>query len=302
MVSELLNKYVWLIDTIRKYGDDGISLIDLQDRWQKNFGGDYARRSFNNHRGAILDIFGIEIKCHRSSNTYYIPEGEGDLDNDKAWLLDTFTVNSVLTEGKKALKYRVSVEEVPSGHKFLTEIMNAMLGNRQLQISYKKYDKDESETLHVLPYALKEGGRRWYLVGFCIERDDNRIYALDRIKSLQVTDEKFKIPQGYNVDEEFYFSFDNYIPKKGEKPVTIKLKTTSKEANYLRDLPLHKSQTEVAIEGDSHIFSMRVIPNDKLIMELCKYGTGVEVISPDEIRKRVIDMHKSALAMYKHKK
>lgn len=304
MVSELLNKYVWLIDTIRSYGEDGITLIDLQDRWKHYFGEDYARRSFNNHREAIVEIFGIEIQCNRSTNTYYIPGGKEAIDNDKAWLLDTFTVNSLLTEGKKALKNRVSVEEVPSGHKYLTDIMNAMLGNKQLEISYKKYDKKESETLHVLPYALKEGGRRWYLVGYCNERKDggNRIYALDRIKSLNETKDEFKIPKGYDVENEFYYSFGNYIPKEGEKPVTIKLKTTSREANYLRDLPLHKNQTELKSEGEDHFFSLKVIPNDKLIMELCKYGTGVEVLEPKEIRNKVIEMHKSALAMYKHKK
>lgn len=302
MVSELLNKYVWLIDTIRSYGEEGISLIDLQNRWQRYFDCDYARRSFNNHRTAISDIFGIDIECHRSTNTYYISGGKGAMDKEKAWLLDTFTVNSLLTEGKKALKNRVSVEEVPSGHKYLTDIMNSMLENKQLEISYKKYEKSESETLHVLPYALKEGGRRWYLVGYCNERGDNRIYALDRIKSLNFTKDKFKMPSNYNVEDEFYYSFGNYIPKKGEKPVTIRLKTTSHEANYLRDLPLHSNQVELKPDGEAHFFSFKVIPNDKLVMELCKYGTGVEVLEPKEIRDRVIDMHKSALAMYKHKK
>jgi len=314
MVTELLNKYIWLVQTFISAGDRGLTLDEIGDRWIGKFGSEanphgsegYPRRSFNNHRAAIAEVFGIQIECDRHTNRYYIPFGDDvrDPESRKAWLVDTFTVNNLLTMGKEKLANRVSIEEIPSGHHFLTEIMNSMLENRQFEIKYKRYEGEKEEIWHVNPYALKEGGRRWYLVGFCTDNDrkEIRIYALDRILSLKETGTKFMFPKDYDVNEKFLYSFGNYIPREGEKPVEIIFKAAPTEAKYIEDLPLHKSQAIIASDKDSTTFSLKVIPNKSLTMEFGKRGNGIEVISPDSVRKAVADFHKDAAKLYKKNK
>ena len=182
----------------------------------------YSRRTFNNHRIAILDIFGIDIECDRGTNRYSIHYSDEALDKNKSvnWLIDTFTVNNLLTLGKERLSGRVGVEEIPSGRKFLTPIMQAMEDGMELEIVYGKYTSSTSETLHVQPFAVKEHERRWYLIGFCHERahvngtelrnNDMRawrVYGLDRIQSLSETETSFKMPKGFDVENLFRESF-----------------------------------------------------------------------------------------------
>lgn len=311
MVSELIGKYIWLVQSLIASGDGGMTFKELNEKYSRRFGQAYSRRTFNNHRLAVADLFGIDIDCDRSTNRYFIPYSGDVLDNNESigWLVNTFTVNSLLSLGKERLSGRVSVEEIPSGQKYLTAIMQAMEDGKELEIVYGKYSSDSSETLHVQPFAVKEHEKRWYLVAFCHERagadrrndDINawRVYGLDRITSLQVTDVTFRMPKDFDVDGIFSQSYGIYFPKAGQKPVTIRFKVTDEEARYLRDLPIHRSQVEEnAAKGDGRIFRIRIIPNRNLTMEFCRHAGRLEVIEPEEVRLSVKEELEKAYKQY----
>lgn len=299
MVTELLQKYIWLVQTFIKAGQYGLSLNEIEDRWEDRFDTPYSRRTFNNHREAVEEVFGIKIECNRSTNRYFVDLSEevADENAEKAWLINTFTVNNILSLGKERLSGRVSVEDIPSGHKHLTNIMEAMTEGYEISMEYQKYNSSRSETLTVRPYAVKEYAKRWYLIAYCIERQGLRVYGLDRITGLKSTDRKFKMPKNFDVDELFSTSFGIYLPE--GKARTITFKTSETEAHFLRDLPLHKSQEEVKKEGDTITFSIFVCPDRNLIMEFCKYGSRLEVISPAEVRKAVAEEILKAADQYK---
>lgn len=311
MVSELIGKYIWLVQSLIAAGGGGMTFKELNEKYSRRFEQAYSRRTFNNHRLAVADLFGIDIDCDRSTNRYFIPYSGDVLDNNESigWLVNTFTVNSLLSLGKERLSGRVSVEEIPSGQKYLTAIMQAMEDGKELEIVYGKYSSDSSETLHVQPFAIKEHEKRWYLVAFCHERagadrrndDINawRVYGLDRITSLQVTDVSFRMPKDFDVDGIFSQSYGIYFPKAGQKPVTIRFKVTDEEARYLRDLPIHRSQVEEnAAKGDGRIFRIRVIPNRNLTMEFCRHAGRLEVIEPEEVRLSVKEELEKAYKQY----
>ena len=296
MVSELIDKYIWLIQTFIDAGPDGLSLPEIAARWTARYGvPDYPRRSFNNHREAVAEVFGIDIACNRSTNRYYIDAGESAVDKRKSvdWLVNTFTVNNLLSLGKERLSGRVSVEDIPSGQKLLVAVMQAMLDSTGMELRYRKYMSEEEELRHIRPYAVKEFAKRWYVVAYSEEAEALRVYAMDRILSLRPTGKRFRMPKGFQVDELFASSYGIYLPE-GEEPVLVTLRATPREAAYLRDLPLHPSQTETR---ENH-FVLRVIPNPNLVMELCKHGNRLEVLEPESLRAQVAEELRNALKLY----
>ena len=301
MVSELIDKYIWLVQTFVDAGPQGLSLQELSRRWTDRYGGsDYPRRSFNNHRAAIAEVFGIEIACNRSTNCYYIDAGESAVDKRQSvdWLINTFTVNSLLSLGKERLSGRVAVEDIPSGQKFLVPVMQAMLDDAVMELRYHKYMSEGEEVRHIRPYAVKEYAKRWYIVAFSEEAGALRVYAMDRILSLMPTGERFRMPREFKVDEMFEASYGIYPPE-DEPPVLVTVRTTPREAAYLKDLPIHPSQVYLGEDSDGRsLFVFRVIPNPDLVMELCKRGSRLEVVSPEALRQQVIDELHNALKMY----
>ncbi len=330
MVTELLRKYIWLVQTFIRVGERGLSLDEICDRWENRFGTEYSRRTFNNHREAIEEVFGIRIECNRSTNRYFVRGAEdvSDENAESAWLINTFTVNNMLSLGKERLSGRVAVEDIPSGHRHLTSAMEAMTENREIEIVYQKYTSEEPASYLLRPYAVKEFAKRWYIIGYCVAKNGKpvgdgiprgedgsqksqelqkqsglRVFGLDRVKSLELTDVSFRMPAEFDVDELFATSFGIYIPDAPGQ--TITLRTTPTEARYLRDLPIHPSQQELPPEAgesngrDSVTFSIFACPNQALIMELCKHGPRLEVLSPISVRKAVKEELAKALDLYK---
>lgn len=294
MITELIDKYIWLIRTVAAAGTAGISLRELSDRWEDRYGAPYPRRTFIHHREAVSEIFGIDITCNRGTRRYLIRYGQDAIDRDQAidWLINTFTVNNLLPLGKERLSGRVSVEDIPSGQKHLTPILAAMEDNRELEIRYRRYDREETDVRIIRPYAVKEFEKRWYVIGYRPDEDRLRTYALDRIQGLSETGGRFKMPEGFDVDETFAHSFGIYLPE-GE-PAVVTLRAGEREARYLRDLPLHPSQQELP----GGIFRYYVIPNDNFYMELCRHGDRIEVLEPAAVRARIADELRRASNLY----
>lgn len=299
MVTELLNKYIWLVNTFVRAGERGLSLDEICRRWESRFGSSYSRRTFNNHRMNVEEIFGIRIDCNRSTNRYFIDcsDDVSDENEESAWLINTFTVNNMLSLGKERLRGRVSVEDIPSGHRFLTVIMDAMTECRELRISYRKYTSTETGQYTIHPYAVKEAGRRWYLIGYCVEREGLRVYGLDRVLDITETGRTFRMDKDFDVDEMFATSFGIYLPEGPGKTITFR--TGMKDASYLRDLPMHKSQEEIANDGNNVTFSIFVCPDKAMIMEFCKFGSRIEVLSPESVRKEVAEELRRASELYR---
>ena len=299
MVTELLQKYLWLVQTFIRAGEYGLSLEEICDRWERRFDSQYSRRTFNNHREAVEGVFGIRIECNRSTNRYFVEYSSdiADENAETAWLINTFTVNNILSLGKERLSGRVSVEDIPSGHRHLTGVMDAMTENQKIRITYQKYTSSQPNTYTLLPYAVKEFAKRWYIVAYCEERDAMRVYGLDRVISLEILSERFSMKKDFNVDDLFATSFGIYFPEGPGKTITFRTSIT--EARFLRDLPIHNSQQEVSSDENSVTFSIFVCPNNNLIMEFCKYGSRLEVLSPAEVRYAVASQLSEATKLYR---
>lgn len=297
MVSHLIDKYIWLIQTLTDAGPRGLSLAELSAAHDRRFGGEYPRRTFNNHRAAIEELFGVEVVCDRSSNRYSLDECAVDRRQAVDWLVNTFSVNSLLALGRERLTGRVSVEDIPSGHKYLTRTMEAMLERRELLLEYRKYTGTDSEILHIHPYAVKEFAKRWYIVAWCLERGALRVYGMDRILSLEPTGGTYRLPRDFDLSSLFVYSYGPYLPE-GRKPELIRLRAFGTEAAFLEDLPLHPSQTLVERGDQAAVFRLYLIPTANFIMELCRHGARIEVLEPASLREAVREELKKTLALY----
>jgi len=73
----------------------------------------------------------------------------------------------------------------------LTGIAAAVSNRERLRFVYRDGDGAESRR-HVEPYQLVSAGRRWYLVAFDLERDDWRVFRVDRIANAQPTAARYQ--------------------------------------------------------------------------------------------------------------
>ncbi len=294
MRKDLIRKYIWLIDTINQAGSEGITFARIAEKWKSNIllskGSEYAWRTFMNHKDDVYELFGIQIECRKSDNTYHIADRSElkDAAGFKRWVFDALSLSNQLSESS-ALRDRVLLEDNPSGQEFVAAILEAMRNNKMVTFSYKPFWVAEgrvSNLYHVEPYALKYFRRRWYLLG---KYGDNplRVYALDRMLDIDIEFEDFTLPADFDAEDFFNSCFGIIVGD--EEPQLIQLKVDAFQANYLRSLPLHHSQKVVEQTKDYTIFSYFLRITYDLRQELLALGDTVEVLYPKELRKTMAD-------------
>ena len=143
--QSLITKYVWVIETI--YRRHKISFKELSEMWLRDDisrGVELPKRTFNNWRYVIWDMFGISIvNENRGEYRYYI-ENEEDISKNglRSWLYNTFCVSNALANSQ-SIKDRIILEYVPSGQTKLQPIIEAMKEKRVPNNTYKGNWKDE---------------------------------------------------------------------------------------------------------------------------------------------------------------
>lgn len=284
-----LQKYTWLIDTIRRAGK--ITHKELSSRWERckelSDCRPLHRATFNRWRDAIFSEFGIIIDCQRAGgNQYYIANPEDIDENElKKWMIDSFSVSNLIGENL-ALKNRIIVDPIPSGHNHLTAVLNAMKDNSVITIGYKAFNYNRPYPVTIEPLCLKLYENRWYLLGHNLSLDTMRIYGLDRIESVTVTDAKFKLPKGFS-GADFFSGYYGIVVDNESRPERIVIRAGSNYVPYLKTLPLHHSQMIIEERADHADIQLYLIPTYDFVMKLLQIGPQIEVVAPQSLRQTV---------------
>ena len=298
MAKNYFERYIWLIDTINRHGH--ISFSDISRLWARSplnkLGENYLpERTFHNHRQAILDTFGIEIKCDRSLG-YYIANSE-DLADDgiRQWMLNSLSLSNMMNECRD-LRDRILFEEIPSSQHWLTAIVGAIKDRKTIEITYQGFNSPEPSTFEVHPWCLKLFRQRWYLLALSEGYTIPRIYALDRIGAVNEMKNPLKIPKKFKADAFFSHFFGTTVDDR--MPETIRLKVDAGQVGYYKSLPLHSSQKEIEATDKYTIFEYRLVPTYDFEQEVLSKGPTVEVLAPASFRDQIREDARAMLARY----
>ena len=291
MISKTYYKYIWLLDTLLT--SHPLTIDEINMLWENCpvSDGPIPLRTFHEHRKGIKEMFGVEIACDRSrGNVYYVKNPEV-LDEQRLskWLLRNYSIPQDFATFN-GMKDRIMLEEIPLGTAFLDTIIEAMKQNVELKIDYQRYENKKEEhlqTFHIQPYALRAYNRRWYLLGYLKEQVELRTIALDRVLSLKVLANSFKLPEDFDVRKYFANVVGIYV--NDDLPVTkVKIRAYGVQAEYLRSTPLHKSQSEShSKHGKFAEFTYRLCITPELVSQLLAMGENVEVLEPKELREEM---------------
>lgn len=293
-----LKKYIWLVDTVMRAGEKGLTLRQIAERYEQDEnisdGEPYARRTFQRHRDEVLDLFGIEIECYSDGSEYrYRIADNSSNDYFRRWLLDSIAVNRIVTDSREVARY-ISIES--TNNTALPIVLEALKDLRLVNFDYKPYRKESStHYFNFQPHALKMFERRWYLIGRYHET--HRTFALDRMTNVALQEENFKRDPKFDLEKMFSGSYGIIVE---DIPVeSIWLKVEAHQANYLRSLPLHRSQMELNSKSEDYaIFALRVRPTFDLRQKILSLGSAVEVLKPESLREEMREEVRRMSKMY----
>lgn len=291
--TDLLRRYIWLVDLIyrhRRLSFDEISAAWSLSPLNDHSGAALPRRTFVRHRGEIAVLLGVDIRCDKSTNTYYIADREAlEQGSTLARMVNSLLIEDHLRRSP-GLRSRILSDNVPGGEQWLAAIACAMAENRCITMEYCSFHGQVSILENAEPYCLKSYGRRWYLLAHSRTDDTLATFGLDRIMSLQVNKENFVLPENFDA-EAFFADFMGVIIDRNVKLEKVTISIDEDFAPHLRNVPLHPSQQEGRVHYDDGsydvTFEWSLRPTPDFLMELYRYGSSLEVISPKWIRDTI---------------
>lgn len=300
MGSSLLAKYTWLVDTMRRSGR--MTRAEINRRWKDSTvgkGTDMPRRTFYNYRAAVLDLFGVEILYDASTGEYYIENDPNSASRGSEtvtdWLLNSAAMSGMLSDAR-SISDRIFLEQVPSARQNLSPMIEAIKSERVVRFNYHPFSRSRpTKGILLEPYLLKLFRQRWYVAGRNVSEGKIKTYALDRVSEPEITGDDFITPPDFDPKEYFRHSFGIVVDSSGPRRVT--LRADSRQAKYLRALPLHPSQQEM-IHDDFSIFTYDLLLTPDFLRELMSLGPDVTVIAPPELRTMLANRLRETLALY----
>ena len=302
MANKTISRYVWLLNTLMQRKSLTFKEIcDLWDRSSLNDGKALALRTFHQHREAIAELFGVEIVCDTNTYKYSIASPE-ELKNNSAqqWLFNSFAISNTIEAGRN-MKDRILFEDIPSGAEYAQVVVDAMQQNRVLFVDYKPFQGEKFE-LYLQPYAMRVYNQRWYVVGRFKESGKIRNIALDRILRMEITDEVFTLPEDFDASDYYAHTVGIFV-NEALKPQRVVLRTFGVSTEYMRSVPLHPSQREIAINGNEYSdFEYYLNLTPELTGKLLSKGDWVEVIEPKELREKIKEQAQAIAELYRKKR
>lgn len=164
----------------------------------------------------------------------------------------------------------------------------AILERRITEFDYYNSYGDKSFR-RIEPIQLWFKSRAWYVKGFCLTKQDIRIYKLSRVKNLAVKDEYF-------AQRDLSIKQDN-LPQDGTARFeTIKLRISS-EMRYRVYDDFDENQIEEQPDG-SVVITVSWTEDDWVYGFILSFGEYAEVLEPEHIRKIIKDKGKKIFEKY----
>ncbi|ROT18097.1 WYL domain-containing transcriptional regulator [Muribaculaceae bacterium Isolate-110 (HZI)] len=241
----------------------------------------------------ILSMFEVEIKNYRGRG-YYIAERPTDNDVRYEELLTNFDLLMSLNQESQTAGFIIPEHHRPKGCDSIPTLIKAIKDCSIIRFDYRLVRKeDKIITRLVKPHYLKESLGLWYLLALD-ERDNLRLYAIDRISNLCILDERFKRDESINPDNLFKHSYGIWDDP-GIPIDEVELSYSPLDGKFIKTTPLHSSQ-EILVDNEEE-FRIRLhirITND-FVMALLERSSSLTVIRPSSLRRRIYDIYRNAL-------
>lgn len=172
-------------------------------------------------------------------------------------------------------------------------IEQSILNKRTIRLDYEGLESGKSSR-DIDPYTLIFRRHSWYLLGFCHLRDEIRVFRLNRIKKVTLSDKNFERKPDFSIEEFFKDSWEIYQGK----PTKVKLRFTGKAVKVIESGQHHPSEELKKEKDGSLLYSVRVNGTEEICRWILGFGEMAEVLEPEELRKDIKDKIQKMQKLY----
>jgi len=202
------------------------------------------------------------------------------------------TIRSVLPDRYAAHLERIARVSLPILHgardystaaAHITGLQRALLHQYRVRLTYSRKGLKEAEEYVVDPYTLVFHKEGIYLLGYAHNRKAMRLFALERLRGIEVTRQRFEIFEGYEPEGYFKSAFGLV----GDAPMRVQVRFSPEIAHAVQERIWRPGQT-VHCDSEGRVtIAFEAGGEMELVSWILSYGAHAEVLEPPELRREV---------------
>lgn len=204
-------------------------------------------------------------------------------------LPDTISLN--LADIEQTISFRTRAEQILNLEIF-DVLIKATAQRRQLQMSYRKPGRSDTEQRIVDPYHLANINGEWYLFAYDHSRKDIRTFAPVRIQFVKPTGKSFPRPQKFSLENRLRGSFGVHSGQ-GEHDVVIRF--DPRVADLVREKKWHESQQLHPLKNGGVELHLKLSSLVEIERWVLSWGGDAKVLKPRELIEAVFQSAKKIL-------
>ena len=178
--------------------------------------------------------------------------------------------------------------------KILSDLRRALLLQRTVILHHQKPDYEEPTPHRVAPYVLVLYQYGLYVMGYSHRARALRMFAVERIHAVDLTDDRFEMPQDFSWDtlsRRLFGLID-------EPPKTVRIWFSPDVAYLLKERQWHPTQSLKQQKDKSVIVTFQAGGMDEIATWVLSWGANAKVLDPLKLVKEVKSQLARATSRY----
>ncbi|MBI3877373.1 MAG: WYL domain-containing protein [Verrucomicrobia bacterium] len=193
------------------------------------------------------------------------------------------TISLHLADWDATVSFRTSAQPVLNLEVF-DAIAKAAAHHNQIEITYRKPGRRDTEARVVDPWHLANINGEWYLFAYDHLRKAVRTFVPARVQTVRATGKKFARPQKFSLAKQLEASFGVHSAE-GEYDVVLRF--NAQAADYVREKRWHPSQVLRELKDGGLELRLKLSSLVEIERWILGWGGSVVVAQPAELRERV---------------
>ena len=264
--------------------------------------GEKNGRSYSYHVGKKqFEIAELKLLVDAIQSSKFITEKKS---NDLIKKLTSLASNYEASQLKRQVVVQGRIKTMnESIYYIVDDIHNAITNNKKIRFEYlrwnldKKMERRKDKLYEVSPWALTWDDENYYLIGFDAEEDKIKHYRVDKMRDIEITDDKREGKEHFKQFDMAAYARMNFGMLGGEE-VRVKLHFRNEMVGVLldrfgKDIPIYKNDKE----GWPETY-VDVAFSDQFLRWIFSLGTKVKIVGPEEVVERFAGEIRAMNKMY----
>jgi predicted DNA-binding transcriptional regulator YafY len=165
----------------------------------------------------------------------------------------------------------------------IDRLTQAIAKKRTVQMRYYSASRLRTTRREVDPYRLWYASGGLYLVGYCHQRKEPRMFAVERMRAVTLTDHPYQMPLGFDLEA---FVQDALTVMRGH-PIEVALRFDKATAAWVKDRVWHPTQKITPLKNGELMMTLTVADSRELVGWVLSFGSGVRVTRPLSLAESV---------------